>query len=100
MPVLSCDEVKTKSNSKIPVLKKIKSNGLSFCFEKLFLGLICTIVAIGFCVPVIIYIFGSDPSESEVTIDFEFGNCSTTIVQVSEHSLIYIYTVYLFALYT
>jgi len=86
MPVLNCDESKTKSNSKIFVLKKIRRNRLSVCFEKLFLGLICTTVAIGFCVPVIIYIFGFDPSESKATVDFEFGDCSTVVVQVSEYS--------------
>ena len=71
------------NESKIQLKNTMRKGWKSFWLEKIVLGLICTIVAIGFCVPVLIYITGSDPSESLATIDFEFGDCSTSTTQVS-----------------
>ncbi|XP_065889434.1 uncharacterized protein [Dysidea avara] len=50
-------------------------NRLSTWSNNFLLASICTVVAIGFFVPVIIYI--AEPAESRAAINFNFGNCTS-----------------------
>ena len=56
-------------------------NRLSAWSNNFLLASICTVVAIGFIVPVIIYI--TEPAESRAAINFNFGNCTSLVSKVN-----------------
>ena len=56
-------------------------NRLSTWSNNFLLASICTVVAIGFFVPVIIYI--AEPAESRAAINFNFGNCTSLVSKVN-----------------
>jgi len=65
----------------------IKRIPLLVWVERVFLISICTAVAVGFTVPIIIYAVDTDRGDNgTVSIDFDLNNCpaSNTIVQVSK----------------
>ena len=61
----------------------VKQHKILFWVERIFLFCICTAVAGGFTVPIIIYAVETDLGNSTtLSNDLDFDNCSNTITQV------------------
>jgi len=53
--------------------------------EGIILVAICTLVALGFCVPIVVYVADTDDSKLTSTVDIKFtSDCNNTSRQVSE----------------
>ena len=61
----------------------VKQHKILFWVERIFLFCICTAVAGGFTVPIIIYAVDTDlGNATTLSSDLDFDNCSNTITQV------------------
>jgi len=84
-PNIHCDEDPSHDGLRANLHSDLKntcaSTGLFTWLECLVLASICIVVAVGFCIPVVVYITGADHSSGKLRAainDFDFSNCSRT----------------------
>ena len=85
---IHCDEDPShdglRANLHRDLKHKCASTGLSTWLECLVLASICIVVAVGFCIPVVVYVTGADHSSGKLRAainNFDFNNCSRTDIE-------------------